>query len=73
MIDANLFVEIFSKSASIAEVSASLGMPAQDVRTRAARYRKLGVNLKKFARPVLAGRKPLDITALNAIVAAAGG
>lgn len=59
------FVRVWQASGSAAEVSEELGITPQSAQSRAAAYRKRGVNLKKMPRT---GRAKLDVDALNALV-----
>lgn len=46
--DAELFVRVWQESKSVAEVAERTGLAVSSVHSRAARYRKLGIPLRKM-------------------------
>jgi len=67
-IDNKVFVKMWQKSDSVAEVAEALDMTSQTATARAAMLRKAGVLLKSFPRGRKAG-SGLDVAALNALLA----
>jgi transposase len=59
------FVEVWEMCSSIDEVAKRLKMRPNSISTRASRYRRAGVELKRYSRKP---RKPLNYLALNKIV-----
>jgi hypothetical protein len=63
------FVQEWQKSSSLEDAAARLGMPKANVSSRAASYRKMGAQLKKFA----TRRSPtIDVALLNDIISSDG-
>ena len=58
------FVVIWETSDSLAQAAARLGMPPGVASARASRYRRLGVNLKRFR----GGGLKMDIDALRRLI-----
>lgn len=64
-VSAERFVKAWQNAESASEVADELGITAQSAQSRAAAYRKRGVNLKKMPR---AGRAKLDVDSLNDLI-----
>lgn len=70
-VPAESFVQIWMANDSVQRIAQVAGMTIDRVRTRAAYLRKKGVKLPMRIDNVSAGKKPIDVAALNAIIAAA--
>jgi hypothetical protein len=65
MVAPEAFVKAWQTSESVEQVAEATGLKVGSIRLRAAKYRKLGIELKQFER----ARKALDVEALKQLAA----
>lgn len=62
------FCLAWEKAKSLEEVAQVLGMKVASAKQRAISYRKKGIRLKEFPKPMFKGKQPLPVEFLNKLI-----